>query len=719
MGMPAAFASRASGLRFPVDLPTDGALYRLKPAFPRLAWPGRPLFATMAPGTKRLYVVDQGGRIDSIPNRETVGPADRRPFLDLGIRVRSDAYETGLLGLAFDPDFARNREFYVAYTDPSLALVVARGRARDAMSAENAAPEIVIRVPKREPHDNHNGGMIAFGPDGFLYVGTGDGGYYGDPLGNSQNMGQLLGKLLRLDVRGQTTYRVPEGNPFVSVNGARPEIWALGLRNPWRFSFDRASGELWLGDVGQDAREEINLIEAGGNYGWNVREGRVRHERGPAPVPGRRYLEPLYDYPHWENGQRVGGSVTGGYVYRGRRDAALRGTYVFADFVSRKIWGLRRAGGSQVTRLELASQEGVVSFGEDDEGELFVVSRSAGGGAISRFEAVLNSPALRIPSRLSQTGLFASTRELVPAAGVHPYEVNSELWSDGARKRRWVAVPSAGFVEFRREGAWEFPVGSVFVKHFELPTVGGRLVRLETRVLVRHRAPGGPEWRGYTYRWNSNQDDAVLIDGAEQASYEVENADGSRRRQTWSFPSRADCLQCHVGGAGGTLGGRTAQLHRPVRLADARLVDQIRHWESLGLLRGVEGTPAEWPAYAALADESADLERRVRSYLAVNCSHCHFAGGPAPGGLDLRAEIPLSRAAIVGTCASEGDLGLNRPYRVHPGRREASVLWARLKSLDADVRMPPLATSVEHAEAVRLVGSWIDGLPGGALAPCR
>jgi glucose/arabinose dehydrogenase len=327
-------------------------------------------------GTDRLFVLEQPGRIRVIANGQLLS----EPFLDLTGRV-STGPEQGLLGLAFHPGYAENGLFFVDYTDPDGHTVVARYRvsAADPNLADPASAREVLRV--EQPFTNHNGGQLEFGPDGYLYVSLGDGGSGGDPQNNGQNLGTLLGAILRLDVDGAEPYAVPADNPFVEREGARPEIWAYGLRNPWRFSFDRETGDLWIADVGQHVWEEINLQPAdspgGENYGWHVMEG--AHCFQPSEGCDREGLTlPVLEYDHDQ-----GCSVTGGFRYRGSALPGLAGTYLFADYCSGVIWGAREGEVDSWTSAELLSSGLRVSaFGEDEAGELYLADH--GGGAVYR-----------------------------------------------------------------------------------------------------------------------------------------------------------------------------------------------------------------------------------------------------------------------------------------------------------------------------------------------
>lgn len=329
--------------------------------------------AAVPDGSGDLVVVEQGGRI----LRFAPGAASARLFLDLRDRATPAFGEKGLLSIAFDPDYANNRFFYVDYTaaDP-LRTVVSRFQAPAGDAAVVAACEQVL-LEVDQPYSNHNGGQLAFGPDGMLYVALGDGGGAGDPQGNGQNRNTLLGSILRIDVHHQDpgrAYAIPPDNPFAqATDGSRGEIWAYGLRNPWRFSFDRLTGALYAGDVGQYHVEEIDRIVPGGNYGWNRMEGTRCYE------PAEGCSQPGLQLPIVEYGHSYGVAVVGGFVYRGRALTRLYGRYVFGDFGSGKIWSIRTdAAGLSELEPVLETRLIISSFGEDADGELYVLDFSGG-----------------------------------------------------------------------------------------------------------------------------------------------------------------------------------------------------------------------------------------------------------------------------------------------------------------------------------------------------
>jgi len=326
-------------------------------------------------GSDRLFVVEQGGRIQIIQN----GGLLATPFLDISNRI-STGGERGLLGMAFPPNYATKGYFYVNYTNTAGNTVIARYRLTDNPNlADPNSEEIILTV--QQPFTNHNGGQLAFGPDGYLYIGLGDGGGSGDPLNNAQNPQSLLGKILRIDVEsGVAPYAIPNSNPFLTANdpnnGVRDEIWAQGLRNPWRFSFDRLTGDVYIGDVGQGAFEEIDFQPAtskgGENYGWNIMEGSSRYNNNPSDVTG--LVLPVAEYDHSQ-----GRSVTGGIVYRGLLEQNLQGVYLYGDFISGGIWGLRPNSAGWENTFLLDSPYGISTFGEDQAGNLYLADYFNGG----------------------------------------------------------------------------------------------------------------------------------------------------------------------------------------------------------------------------------------------------------------------------------------------------------------------------------------------------
>jgi glucose/arabinose dehydrogenase len=345
----------------------------------------RPVYVTHA-GDARLFVVEQHGRVRIVRD----GAVLPTPFLDVRDRIATRGNEQGLLGLAFEPDYARTGRLYIYYTARDNGDIVIERHERDAVQPDVTDParaQVVLRY-EHGSRSNHNAGWLDFGPDGLLYVSSGDGGGAGDPYCASQNLTDLRGKLLRIEVRNQATYVAPAANQFDPAQA--PEVFAIGLRNPWRMAFDRATGELWIADVGQNAAEEINVMPrnapAGLNYGWSQREGVLAYS-DTCKDSGRARVEPIFTYPRSE-----GQSVTGGYVYRGQRFTALLGSYLFADFASRQVWRTRRQSDDWLTEPVFKAPFAVSSFGEDVAGELYMVDF---GGAVYQVTLKRAEPARR------------------------------------------------------------------------------------------------------------------------------------------------------------------------------------------------------------------------------------------------------------------------------------------------------------------------------------
>jgi uncharacterized repeat protein (TIGR03806 family) len=666
-------------------------------AFPALNFQ-QPLYMLQAPGdASRWFVLEKTGRVRAFSNQPNVTTTS--VFLDLSGIVNT-ASEGGLLGLAFAPNFGSGGPAYVSYTrfgpgGAGMQSVVSRVRSVDGGATLDPASEQVL-LTIDQPFSNHNGGGVKFGPDGYLYVAIGDGGSGGDPQDNAQNTRNLLGAMLRIDVSGNGDYTIPPDNPFAgnarcaAGQGAAacPEIYAWGLRNPWRFSFDRGTGRLWAGDVGQNAREEINLIERGGNYGWRLREGFACYNPS-SDCPAAGLVDPVLDYPRAD-----GGSVTGGYVYRGGTLAALQGRYVFGDFVSGRIWALESDDDGGYRKVQLAATgRSIASFGEADDGALYVVDF---GGGLYLLQPSGGGQTDTIAAELADTGCVDPADPTRPAAGLIPYRPGAPFWSDGAAKERWLALPDGSDIELQADGDFDFPPGAVLMKHFRRQ---GRL--LETRLFMRH--PDGT-WAGYTYAWNVAQTGARRVVGGA-----VEDIDG----RPWLYPSEAECTQCHTAAAGRTLGLEVAQLNGELLYPQTgRTANQLRTLDAIELLAPpLADDPDDLPA---LPDPfgPADLGVRARAYLHTNCAGCHRPGGPTPSDMDLRFTVPL---ALTATCDVRGttssDLGVNEPRLLVPGDAGRSLLWLRMARRDVHA-MPPIGSLDIDEAGVALVADWIAGLGG-------
>ncbi len=666
----------------PADSATAAAVQLLTP-FPSLPVLSPLVGLLQAPGDNiRWYALRQTGEVVRFDNDPAVSSVTT--YIDITDRVDYGG-EKGLLGMAFHPDYAVNGFVYLSYTaSPASGLESRISRfTLDGPSQllDPASEQILLRVD--QPFSNHNGGQITFGPDGLLYIGLGDGGSGGDPRGNGQNPNTLLGSMLRIDVGdGTGSYTIPPDNPFVGGGGA-PEVYAIGLRNPWRWSFDRLTGDLWLGDVGQNAYEEVDIITLGGNYGWNLMEGSHCYPASASCSPSGLEL-PVAEYDHSQ-----GIAVTGGYVYRGSEVSALEGRYIYGDYGSGMIWSLtdEGAGGYRVDEL-LDTNYNIAAFAEDQAGELYVLDLA---GRIYKLAADSGSGSAPIPATLSGWGCFQTTDVSEFSDSVLPYNINALLWSDFAGKERFMTIPSGTSIAIDGEGRLVFPPGSVLGKHFRLD---GDLV--ETRLLLNHANSG---WRGYSYEWNAAQTDADLLSAAK---------DKTIGAQTWHYPSPAECLICHTTIAGVTLGPELGQLNRSFDYAGL-VANQLVTLEAIGLLADPLSDAQKSTVFYAIDDSAYSAERRARSYLHANCAMCHQPGGTGGGNLDLRMNASLLDTGLCNQAPLTADLGLINPVLLKPGDADNSILLLRMESLGG-VRMPPLGSNEIDDQAVAVVRQWIDGL---------
>jgi uncharacterized repeat protein (TIGR03806 family) len=695
--------------------------YQTVPAFGALTFNTPVGVHTPVGETNRLFVVEQGGRIFVITN---LAAPSKTLFLDLSRQVLVGPI-SGLFALTFHPGYATNGLLFVGY---NLNTQTADGSgphyrvSRFSVSPEDPAGALTnSEVPLITQRYVGNGFCddMLFGPEGYLYIAVADPAM--DAGGTLQTINSnLYGGILRIDVDKRpgsltpnphpavtSNYTIPPDNPFVGAtnfNGApvdpstlRTEYYAVGLRNPWRMSFDQLSGLLYVGDPGTSVEDEINVITRGGNYGWPYREGTGPGPKAANAPAGVNWINPIC--------QRAAGAVIGGVVYRGQNYDQLQGAYIFGDWVAGQIYDLHYAGANLASPQNLTAQTSVVAFGLDPgNGDVLVVNQS--GGQIMRLTYSTNVVGTPLPPTLADTGVFADLDSLTPNAGIVPYEVNVSFWSDNATKSRWFSIPRlTGTIGFSREGNWSFPAGTVWVKHFELELTNGvpqSARRLETRLLVR--TPIG--LYGTTYRWGDSLTNATLVQ-AEGLDETFTIQDGSTTRtQVWHYPGRSECLTCHNPLAGYALGFNTAQLNRDFTYPGGTQ-NQLRALSDAGYFTaGITGVHA----MRALADSTSaaiSLDYRVLSYLAANCAQCHQPGGAALGRFDARLTTPLSASGLM-----NGELldNLGDPANrvIVPGSPEHSALLTRIANLGAS-HMPPLATSVLNQQAIDLIRAWIIG----------
>jgi uncharacterized repeat protein (TIGR03806 family) len=703
------------------------------------------------PDSNRLVVWEREGRIWSFEN----SPETRDKTLVLDIHDQCQGWDdSGLLGVAFHPNFKVNHYVYIWYAWVTPGTVAGDSRHRPPTNTPNhdrlsrftlnadgvADPKSeLILIDEAVNKIWHKGGGMFFHPKtGFLHLTIGE-----DTDGsNAQRIDhKLLGGIIRIDVdqrggdishpikrqpaEGHTDhYFIPNDNPFVGRPDSLEEFYAIGLRSPHRMTYEAISGRTFIGDVGDASREEIDIIEPTDppprNFQWPVIEGLRGDLTGNFLGFSHR---PVIDYDHGE-----GTAVIGGYVYRGKRWADdLGGKYIFGDNGTRRIWVLDEIA-NPPAKVQLctvpngrgpnsgSNYVGLSSFGVDRDGELYMCQMSSEEGRIYRLQRTGPPPVRRPPPRLlSQTGAFADVATLTPAPGLVPYTVNSPLWSDGAAKQRWMALPVNTTIHFSAEGEWRFPAGTVLVKHFELPVDERHPEtrrRLETRLLVLDSTGSA---YGLTYKWRPDNSDADLLATGLNETIDVHNADGAVHQQAWSYPSPTDCMQCHTSAAGYVLGPKSRQLNRDFTDPQTQQTgNQISQWARLGLFDKppTDQAIAALDALVPIDRTSAPLESRVRSYLDANCSNCH-----RPGGVhtlwDARFDTPLQHAGII-----NAGLVANTPIAnarvVRPGDPARSILYRRVSSIDGKTRMPPLGHNIVDAPAAAAIEQWISQMPESA-----
>lgn len=729
-------------LQMPQSPPVYG--YQFTNAFPGVTFQS-PIVIASAPGdTNRLFIGEKGGRIAVITN---LAAPNRTVYLDIASRVVTSG-DAGLSGLAFHPGFATNGYVYVFYTGNDTTSVpggtnvlhdiLARYTAASATTNFVSASTEQKLIHQRDPSNDHNAGDIHFGPDGYLYMSLGDGGSPGfvgyDYWTNSQYIDKdFFSAIVRLDVDQRPenltpnthpavlpgTYKVPADNPFVgatSFNGlavnpasVRTEFWAVGLRNPWRFSFDDVTDRLYLADVGQSAYEEVDIIIKGGNYGWVFREGAhlTPGITRTAPAGFTNYIDPIFEY-QWGNSNTQGKSITGGLVYRGSRISQLYGYYVFADYIINKVRILKYDGTNVSNFQNIADLSSVVGFGTDPRnGDVLAANIAA--GSINRLIYRTNIVSgTQLPPTLAATGAFTNLDTLMPSPGVVAYDINVPFWSDLAIKSRWISVPNTNLtIGFSPTNNWLFPTGTVWIKHFDLELTNGvpsSAKRMETRLMVKN-ADGV---YGVAYRWGTSTSNATLV--AEQGMDEDfvirDAAGGIVRTQVWHYPSRAECLTCHTLAGGFGLGFNTPQMNRDHDYGSA-ITNQIQALSDAGYFGNGVGDVSSLLALAPATDTSASIEFRARSYLAANCVYCHQPGGVAvqQANWDARITTPLAAANIVDGSLAK-DFGNTNNRVIVMRSLSNSVMYSRVANLGS-YHMPPLATAIINTQAVQLLADWI------------
>lgn len=688
-----------------VGTPEPPPPYTVKRAFPRLTFKN-PLFIAQEPGTGRLLVAELAGKIRAFsPDNPDFDSTEL--FLDIKRQIYA---------FSFHPQYEQNGYIFVfSPQDPAEKPENQNSRVSrfQAVAADGETPRRCAAETEKIifewPAGGHNGGEAIFGPDGYLYIATGDGTSGSDLDDTGQGVDDLLSVIVRIDVdhpQPDKAYSIPQDNPFVQMEGARPEVWAHGFRNPWRMSFDSETGRLWVGDVGQDLWEMIWLVERGGNFGWSVQEGshpfHLHKKQGPGPIQ-----PPVVEHHHTECR-----SITGGYVYHGTKFPELKDVYFYGDYEYGKIWGLRHDGQQVTWHKELAdtflripsfgvSSEGNIYLMDHTNGELYELTRAEQADASSSF-----------PRRLSETGLFADVAKHAMSPGIVPYSVNAPQWIDNGVKQRFLALPGTSQMTFVEKSGdantWKFEDGAVTVETISLDMEVGNTQsrrRIESRMMVKQEN----HWLGYSYLWNDEETDATLVDVAGtnlNLTITDPDAPGGKRQQTWRVPSRNECMGCHSRAADFVLGLCTAQINRDHNYG-AVIDNQLRAFNHVGLFtKPLPKRPDEFNPLPDPYDDSANLDARARAYLHVNCSVCHVTNGGGNAKMALRYDEMIEATKIVGVAPLHGSFGLTDAKIIAPGDPFASVLLYRFAKLGSG-RMPHVGSRLTDQRGLDLMHDWI------------
>jgi len=707
-----------------VGSPEPPLPYRTVRAFPNLKLE-LPIDVQVEPGTRRFFVLEEKGVYGpSVVKRTRDDPLSSE--LDLIADPKGVAYS-----LAFHPKYPENGYLYVGSNVKSVDGIHRSQIVRYTLG--RTEPFEVVGDPLTIidwESNGHNGVAITFGLDGMMYVTSGDGTSDSDANNAGQDLSKLLAKVLRIDVdhpEPGKAYSVPHDNPFVNTEGARPETWAYGLRNPWRMTTDSKSGNIWVGNNGQDVSEQVYLLAKGANYGWSVYEGSLpfypQRKLGPTP-----HVKPTVEHPHSESR-----SLTGGVVYHGKRIPELRGAYVYGDHSTGKIWGLKHDGQKILWHRELADTPfNITAISIDPDGELIVVDhRGESQGGLYHLEP---SPApanpSHFPTQLSQTGLFDAVANHEVADGLIPYSVNAPFWSDNAIKSRFIALPKNGSIGLKDRWAWEFPESTVLVKSFQLEMKAGDSNSrrwIETRLMTKQQG----EWVGYSYAWNQEQTEATLVEASGRDHlFEIDDSNGSQlRQQLWRYPSRTECMVCHTRAAGFVLGLSTHQMNKTHDYGHGVVMNQLEALEAMELLRNGWHSPANDSSkgkpqlpirsnkllaqrsdqYAKLVnpyDPAEKLESRARAFLHSNCAYCHVESGGGNAKMDLSIYAATASMNIMDVVPTHHTFGKSRARLVAPGDPENSIVLHRI-GIREPGQMPQLGTSLVDRQATSLLQQWI------------
>ena len=727
--------------------------YKMERAYPDLEGLKMPISTIAIPGTSQMLAITQDFAYGST---KIISFKDCDTVKDLKILMtqKGTAYD-----FAFHPDFKNNSFLFLGWNDGKRTMISRfKFDAKKLEFDKDSETEFLTWEG-----NGHNGAAIDFGPDGYFYVTTGDGSSDSDVLLNGQRTNVLHAKLLRIDVDNPSDgkpYSIPEDNPFVSNPDFVPETYAYGFRNPWRIDVDEATGQIWVGNNGQDLWEQVYYVEKGANYGWSVVEGSrpfyPSRKAGPTP-----FSKPAMEHSHAESR-----SLTGGLVYHGEALPCLKGHYIYGDYSTGKIWAARHNGKELEGPVELVdSPFNITDFNLDTKGELLVLDHGdrSGGGFYRLVPVAEDLEENDFPKTLSETGLFANVAKQELAPGVLPYSVNAEQWADGANQKRALALPAypndkgelvTERIKFNNHRAWKMPEGTVLLKTLSFPSSRGERP-VETQMLTLQSG----DWAAYVYKWNDEGTEATLVDeGGENVL--LKDKDGDK---AWRHASRAECMFCHSRAAGFALGMDTQQINRDHPYKDPKLPrNQLAAWDHIGLFsdnwaaavrnqleqefinkapkekktdsqklkakakrhvnelfggaRAFQHVTSDRLAVSPESkhygrqvdpyDKTHPLEDRAWSYLQTNCANCHVGAGGGNAAINLAMNIPAEKRELFDIKPKHLHFNLPDARLIAPGKPASSVLLYRM-GLTGAGKMPVIGRSTVDQEGMELIREWI------------
>ena len=728
-------------------------------AFPNIRFDS-PLTFNAISDQNKIVVGQRDGKIYWFDNdRNTL---NKNLLADLSNEV-GVVWDGGFLGLAIHPDFgvSGSNYFYVFYTteDSSSSdypdfyttlgcdteeywgnfLVLERFEVNPVtLTLVNGSRKTLLKL--RMYGTTHRGGGLQFGNDGFLYLTTGD---QTARVKSQDIVYNLDGGVLRLDVDKDSSkshapirkiqdfgypeeasgleYWIPNDNPFPSQNGSSfEEYYTIGHRNPHRMTKDKETGIFYIGEIGENTHEEINVLSKGKNYGWPVYEG---DEPGPncgiAMYNNMAHEPPLVSFP-----RAAANAIIGGFVYRGTEIPSLYGKYICADYGSgEEIWSVDIQTGNY-TLLGNFTPADIISFGEDMNGNMYLLKQGENVNLYTLLPSTISYDSF--PQKLSETGVFQDLQTLSVSEGLIPYDLIDPSWSDGALKKRWMAIPNDGShntssekIRFSEDGDWDFPIGTVLIEHFDLPIDDANRAltkKIETRFSIK-----GQDGKFYfiTYNWNDQQTDAILQTNAADEQVAITTQSGGTRYQNWHYPSNTECIACHNTVSKGSLGPRTRYLNSDFTYNKTNITaNQLVTLSHLGILdRTITDTDTpNFLTYKSIYDTNATIDDKARSYLDLNCGYCHRPGTGNRAEFDLRLLNNLNETRLL-TAGTLTPLGIEGEKIIVPGDAEKSILYHRINSIEPSIMMPPMAKGLIDDDAVALIHEWIGQLDDATSQP--